>query len=179
MRQLEIDKYRRAYTNHEYRMGRARHADVIRIVSSLPKGTLLDVGTGRGETLGIAREYGHISRGTEVVDYLLREDVVYAEAHALPFPDASFDHVTCFDVLEHLTEEDLVPALSEFYRVARKSVIVSASWKSHVYQGVELHVSHKPAHDWEALIKSVWGACFRNGNAGKISGCWQVLKCPS
>ncbi len=178
-RETEIAKYPAAYRNSDYRMGKTRFADVIRVLSTLDKGSLLDVGTGRGETLTLAKDYGHAPRrGTEVVPYLLKPPtIVYAEAHALPFADGEFDHVTCFDVLEHLTDEDLAPALREFYRVAKRTVTVSASWKSHSYHGVELHPSARPAEDWHSLIIGTWGGGYRYGNAGKFSGCWQVKKC--
>lgn len=174
----EIAKYPAAYRNSDYRMGKTRFADVIRVLSTLEPGSLLDVGTGRGETLTLAKDYKHNPRrGTEVVPYLLKPPViVYAEAHALPFADGEFDHVTCFDVLEHLVLEDIAPALREFYRVARKSVTVSASWKPHSYHGVQLHPSAMPAEDWHKLIVDTWGGGYRYGNAGKFSGCWQVKK---
>ena len=115
--------------------------------------------------------------GTEVVPYLLRLPViVFAHGHSLPFSEGEFDHVTCFDVLEHLLEEDLVPTLKEMQRVARVSVTASACPRSHIYKGVELHISARPMEDWDALIKEAWGGGFRNGNAGKHSGLWQMVK---
>jgi len=176
-REFEAQKYAVAYRNSDYRMGKTRKLDVHRILAGLVPGTLLDVGTGRGETLTIARGYGHDVHGTEVVPYLLKPPVIqYAQAHALPFPDASFDHVTCFDVLEHLLAEDLPGALKELHRVARRTVTVSACDRSHVYNGVELHVSARPMDDWHGLITGIWGGGFRNGNAGKHSGLWQLIK---
>jgi glycosyltransferase involved in cell wall biosynthesis/SAM-dependent methyltransferase len=44
---------------------------------------------------------------------------------ALPFRDQSFDFVYCFDVIEHLTEEDMYSGLEELQRVARKHVLVA------------------------------------------------------
>jgi ubiquinone/menaquinone biosynthesis C-methylase UbiE len=43
-------------------------------------------------------------------------------AESLPFPDKSFDYVTCCHTLEHV--KDLAKAASELKRVARKKVIV-------------------------------------------------------
>lgn len=176
-REAEVQKYVAAYRHGEYRMGKTRMSDVHRVIGGLFPGTLLDVGTGRGETLTIAKKYGHQVHGTEVVPYLLKPPVIeYAQAHALPFADGQFDHVTCFDVLEHLVEEDLVAALLEFKRVARQTVTVSACDRSHVYHGVELHVSARPMEAWHSLIVGTWGGGVRNGNAGKHSGLWQLVK---
>jgi ubiquinone/menaquinone biosynthesis C-methylase UbiE len=179
-RQAEIAKYSVQYQNPYYRMGGSRKREIIRVLNELqPKGTLLDVGTGRGETLALAKQYGHAARGTEVVPYLLEPELVtYAEAHALPFKDGEFDHVTCFDVLEHLLLPDIHAALSEFARVARHTVTVTASVKSHVVNGVELHPSAMSMEDWTTLILEAWFPCnaYRHGMGGKFSGCWQMRK---
>lgn len=179
-RAAEIAKYYEQYKNPGYRLGKSRRVDIDRVIAELtPKGTLLDVGTGRGETLAIAETHGLTAKGTEVVDYLLIPGrVVYAEAHSLPFPDSSFDHVTCFDVLEHLVMDDIAPALREFARVAKTTVTVSAATKSHRVNGVELHVSAMPLKEWEGVILGAWFEHdgYRHGNAGVNSGCWQMRK---
>lgn len=178
-RQFEIDKYAVQYMNPDYRMGKSRKVHVERALQDLPRGTLLDVGTGRGETVTLANRYGHTARGTEVVPYLLKPGVIeYAEAHNLPYADESFDHVTCFDVLEHLLEKDIEPALREFLRVARRTVTVSAAVKSHVVNGVELHVSAKSREAWHKQILDAWFpyAGRDYGRAGVFSFCWRVVK---
>lgn len=43
----------------------------------------------------------------------------------LPFPDASFDIVGCFEVLEHLPGDLPDRALAEYARVARRGVVLS------------------------------------------------------
>jgi len=43
-------------------------------------------------------------------------------AESLPFPDQSFDYITCCHTLEHV--KDLSKATSEFKRIARKKIIV-------------------------------------------------------
>lgn len=175
-REGEIAVYRAAYESPNYAMGARRQASVASIITTLAPmgGSLLDVSTGRSKTLELAESAGFTPvMGTEVVDSLLEEGrVVYAEAHSLPFEDGQFDHVTCFDVLEHLLPDDVEPALRELRRVARKTVTVSASERSSVMGGLELHISRRPAAEWEALIRRCWGGAMRIQDAGGTP-CWQ------
>lgn len=177
-RKAEIAQYSKEYEAPGYRMGQQRKDDVERLLRSAPRGTLLDVSTGRGETLEIAERLGFTDpKGTEVVPALLSDRVIQAEAHNLPFPDSSIDVVTCFDVLEHLIPEDVGPAITEMVRVARKCVILSASELPSVWNGRELHISRRPASEWEALIKdcSQGWTITRSGTAGG-SPAWVLKK---
>lgn len=175
-REGEIAVYRAAYESPNYAMGERRRASVQSILADLSPlgGSLLDVSTGRGETLDFALAAGFEPvQGTEVVEALLQEGrVVYAEAHALPFEDGQFDHVTCFDVMEHLVPEDVEAALRELRRVARKTLTVSASERPSEFGGVELHISRRPAAEWEALMAQCWGSAQRIQDAGGTP-CWQ------
>jgi ubiquinone/menaquinone biosynthesis C-methylase UbiE len=172
-REKEIALYERHYDDPRYAMGSKRRAAVQQIVDDLlPRGTLLDVSTGRGETLRFAEHVGHEATGTEVVEGLLGPKVVFAQAHDLPFEDGSFDHVCCFDVLEHLREEDVHACLREMRRVARVSVTASASERPSVFGNVDLHISRRPAAEWESLMADLWGGATRIINAGG-SPCWQ------
>jgi ubiquinone/menaquinone biosynthesis C-methylase UbiE len=176
-RDEEIARYVEHYKSPKYGMGQRRQADVQRILQDLRRGSLLDVSTGRGETLRFAKSLGFSPvQGTEVVPELLNDEVVFAQAHSLPFPDNSFDHVTCFDVLEHLVEADIRPALQEMYRVARISVTVSASERPSVFGDVDLHISKRPAPEWHRLIRDCWDKnTKRIGKAGG-SPAFQVIK---
>ena len=93
----------------------------------------------------------------------------------LPFDDRSFDNVTCFDVLEHLTEEDLPKALGEMARVAKRTVTVSASERPSIFKGRDLHISKRPKAKWIELFKSVWGQVQVIGNAG-ASPAFRLIK---
>lgn len=183
-RQAEIARYAVAYAQdvRHYGMGRGRRRDVPRLLAGLApagfRGSYLDVGTGRGEALRYAREIGFASiAGTEVVPDLIAGDVVYAEAHALPFGDGEFDHVTCFDVLEHLVADDVEPALLELNRVARLTATASASCRPSPWPGLgDLHISARPFVAWQRLIQRCWGPSARHiGRAGG-SPCFQVRK---
>jgi hypothetical protein len=178
-RDAEINHYISAYKKAEYKMGVRRKSDVLRILNGLDKTSLIDVGTGRGETLDMAHNIGfEIVAGTEVVPDLCGGRVIFAKSIDLPFEDSCSDYVTCFDVLEHLIEEDLIPTIQEMFRVCRKSIIFSCSEQPSVYDGVELHISKRPKKEWEKLIKKALPnnkvQCI--GTAG-LSPCFRVDKC--
>jgi hypothetical protein len=176
-RESEIAVYAKCYQSPAYAMGSRRRASVQTLLASLARGSLLDVGCGRGESLAFAETAGHRPvMGTEVVPALLNRRVVYAEAHRLPFQDGEFDHVTCWDVLEHLTEADIRPALAEILRVARRTVTVSASERSDVRDGRELHISRRPAAQWLSLIRDVWGPSARCIGKAGASPMYQRVK---
>lgn len=186
-RRDEIDVYATQYQSPHYRMGDRRRVDVQRIlreIRALPASrdgmrALLDVGTGRGEALTFADALGFAPvSGTEVVPALLGGRVVYAEAHALPMADRSVDHVVCFDVLEHLTPDDLMPALRELRRVARVSVTASASERHDIRGGRELHISRRPASQWLDMIREAWGREARTIGSAGASPAFQILLPP-
>lgn len=156
-RQAEIDKYVECYLLDSYRMGTRRFRDVSNVIGKLFLGNLLDVGAGRGELQKIADQHGIKYTGVEPVPYLASERVATGIATDLPFDNASFDMVACLDVLEHLVEDDIRPALDEMWRVSREYVLLTASDKSHRVHGVELHISSRPIPEWEALLAATFG----------------------
>jgi ubiquinone/menaquinone biosynthesis C-methylase UbiE len=175
-RAAEIAKYSVAYGHAEYKMGRARYEAAMRDLAGLT-GSLLDVGCGRGEVLRLAQDMGLSPvNGTEVVPALMGPGIVYAEAHDLPFPDRSYDHVTCFDVLEHLTPDDTVPALRELERVARRTVTVTVADYPHVFRGVDLHVNRRPYREWQALLEQLFGARLKFMGAAGASESWRITR---
>jgi SAM-dependent methyltransferase len=90
---------------------------------------MLDVGCNAGELLGYCREIYPQMRlaGVDVNSTVLEKVRSYlpgVELHAggaesLPFPDASFDCVTCIEVLEHIPPDLRTRALAEMRRVLR------------------------------------------------------------
>ncbi|MGA0895383.1 MAG: class I SAM-dependent methyltransferase [Ilumatobacteraceae bacterium] len=154
-RLAEIAKYRAVYAKHEsYRCHEDRLRPVATALHGL-SGSLLDVSCGRGELMSEAMRmgFGPVG-GTEAVPALCGGSVVEAQIHALPFADQSWDHVTCIDVLEHLLEADIVPGLLELQRVTRKTLLLAAADYSTQWDGVELHPSARPYHEWQHLFKT-------------------------
>ena len=97
------------------------------------------------EAVGRARERLGDDSGRRV--RLIESDGV------LPFDDESFDVVTCFDVLEHLDEADVVRLRDELKRVRRPSgaTLVSVSLRpagSEDHHGDNLHRTVHPIQFW-------------------------------
>jgi len=154
-RRAEHAKYARSYREPKYRMKAQRLTDTMADIAALPcRGAFLDVSCGRGETLARAREIGFGPvQGTEVVEALLGGDVMYAEAHDLPFADDSFDVVTMFDVIEHLLPGDDELACRELARVARRHVLITANNKpSFNKSGDDLHINKRDYSVWHDLF---------------------------
>lgn len=170
-REEEADLYAEMYHDPHYGMPEFR-ANVIRnILSVLPGGNLLDVGTGRGETLQIAKElgYGYL-RGTETVPELIDgEKVVKALLPYLPFNDGEFETVTCFEVIEHLRPEDVISALEELSRVSKGRVIISVCTAPDIRGGVNLHPAYRTEDRWIETFRVAWGDDARITKVGQAS----------
>jgi SAM-dependent methyltransferase len=106
-----------------YRGRRRVLAAVLDGLALPPHSELLDAGSGSGRTLDELSRYGH-AHGIELNPLGVaaarsrgHADVREAPVEAIPFADASFDLVTCLDVIEH-TDDDVV-SLRELRRVTR------------------------------------------------------------
>lgn len=92
--------------------------------------SLLDYGSGRGETLGMAKELGFSVQGTDVDPTCVELSSKFGPATLLnpddplaQFGEKSFDVVTCFHVLEHVDNPKRI--LTMLGRIARSHVVIA------------------------------------------------------
>lgn len=124
---------------------------------------ILDVGSGAGQILKHLKNYA--TPGSHLIAFDLshgmlrrararigqaRISYITGDLTRLPFPDQSFDCITCGWVLEHLPDPG--PGLQEFYRVLRsggrllllatentwRGELVARTWKCRTYSRAEL-----------------------------------------
>lgn len=102
-----------------------------------PAATLLDVGSGIGDIPCAARAMARdevVSLTTIALDGSVAlggasrdrgNEVVHADARALPFADRSIDIVMCSQLLHHFGEEDARAVVAEMERVASRHVLIA------------------------------------------------------
>jgi ubiquinone/menaquinone biosynthesis C-methylase UbiE len=86
---------------------------------------------------------------------------VAADALALPFPDASFDLVSCCLFAHHLEPNQLVQFVIESLRVCRAAVLINDLIRSPlhlmlVYAGFPLYRSRLTRHDAPASVRQAY-----------------------
>ncbi len=105
---------------------RERIAATIELISPDVR-TILDVGCGNGAFLNsLPNRYEPIGLDSsqEALKYV-KTKAIHGDIAALPFESASFDLITCLEVLEHLPCDVFEKALSELQRVSKKYIIIS------------------------------------------------------
>lgn len=109
----------------------------------LPRdGTVLDAGCGSGRQMDELARWGRVAGfdlnelGVEHARARGHADVRRAQVEDIPWPDESFDLITCLDVMEHTPDD--VASLRELRRVARPGATLLVTvpayqflWSSH------------------------------------------------
>ena len=123
MNVAEYEAMYRVEDTHWWYVGMRRIAERVLGVRLRPGMAILDAGCGTGGNLRWLSRFGR-AYGVDLSPHALRfcaqrrlETVARASILALPFPDATFDAVTSFDVIYHLDVEDDRRALEEMKRV--------------------------------------------------------------
>lgn len=105
---------------------RERITSTIELIPSDVR-TILDVGCGNGaflNSLSDMYEAVGLDSSQEALKYV-KTKAIHGDITALPFKSASFDLVTCLEVLEHLPSDVFEKALPELQRVSKKYIIIS------------------------------------------------------
>jgi len=137
------------------------------LVSRLPvdRGRVLDVATGTGLVAGELRRLGFRVTGLDQSPEMLeharqrfgdRVDLVEASAEALPFPEATFDHLTFTYLLRYV--EDPAATLSELVRVVRPGGTVAS-----LEFGVPRGLWRLPWEAWVRVALPAAGLLLRSG----------------
>jgi 2-polyprenyl-3-methyl-5-hydroxy-6-metoxy-1,4-benzoquinol methylase len=97
-----------------------------------PSGTLLDVGCALGGFLAVAKEHGFEVEGVEIVEYAAEQartrlhiKVTNSDIYSAELAPESYDVITMWDVIEHLTDPNL--ALEKIIRALRPKGYVALS----------------------------------------------------
>jgi SAM-dependent methyltransferase len=121
--QLELETMLALDERHWWYRGRRRMLNtVLERLGLPPRARVLDAGCGSGRTLDdlarLGEAHGMELNATALAAARARgHDVRHGPVEAIAYDDASFDLVTCLDVIEH-TDDD-VAALRELRRVTR------------------------------------------------------------
>jgi SAM-dependent methyltransferase len=133
-----------------------------------PGSSVLDVGCAKGFMLHDFQQLipGLEVRGVDVSEYAIANAigtikgfVEVGDARRLPFPDKSFDVVISINTIHNLDLDDVITALSEIQRVARKGSFVTVD----AYRNEE---EHKRMMAWNLTAKTIlsvdgWKEVFR------------------
>jgi SAM-dependent methyltransferase len=128
-----------------------------------PAPRLLDAGCGSGRTLDELARYGRVS-GVDLSPEAVacarergHDDVRVARVEELPFADATFDVVTCLDVIEHTPDDGVT--LAELRRVTRPGGLLlltvpayQALWSWH--DEVNLHFRRYDSSSLRAVARA-------------------------
>lgn len=125
---------------------------------------LLDVGCGTGLLVYYLRKMGVDAYGLDVSKYALSKAypsisryLVLDSILKLPYPSNSFDVVTTFNVLEHLSKEQIPKALIECNRVKIKYCLhkiytTENKWIKQLHGGDISNISVFPKEWWNKLL---------------------------
>jgi len=169
------DEYRDFYASLDT-ISRNRKTDlnepsIVSMLQGLPSSatSVLDVGCGRGYFLSRIHQARPDLRlvGCDVVDKLAHEgmELVQGNIEALPFPDKSFDVVTCCHTLEHIL--DPKKAIAELKRVAKHVLYVAVPCQRYYFYTLDEHVNFYPEKEPLIAQMGVPGA-----QCQKLHGDW-------
>jgi ubiquinone/menaquinone biosynthesis C-methylase UbiE len=149
-------------------------ADIDR--AGLAEFSILDVGAGSGELLGVLAEFAKSTGrkaeliGLDLNKLSVKEIAAESNAHPeitsiqgdalrLPFADGSFDYAICSLFTHHLADEQIAPVLSEMSRVTRRGILVidlersAKAWVLYKLFCIAYRISPLVRHDGSLSIR--------------------------
>jgi len=151
---MSVEEYASLYQNIKVRASERptdmNNASIEYVIEHADKNaeTLLDVGSGRGYFLNVLADRTRYKlTGIDMADQIpgLKANYVKGVIEKLPFPDKSFDIVTCTHTIEHII--NLKQAIDELKRVARKQVIIVTPCQKYNFYTLDLHVNFFPTKE--------------------------------
>lgn len=162
-----------------------RNMSRYHFIASRARGRCLDIGCGRGYGFEYLKPTCASCTGLDISEKFLEEArvhypeiaFVHHTAEKLPFPDASFDTITGFEVIEHIENDQ--GFLREISRVAAPGAVVAISTPNRIVASGDrqkplnrFHVREYAAEEYRALLETtfaevaVYGQSeMRTGNA--------------
>jgi SAM-dependent methyltransferase len=100
---------------------------------------------------------------------------ILSDVASIPAEDKEYDVITSFDMLEHLTPEQVDPVLREMSRVSKRFIFsISYVPSKRLWEGQNLHPTVRPESWWIRKIVQAGGIGVKV-KSGYIIGGWQTL----
>lgn len=152
----ELWKYDYIYSRPEEfpNYGSSMHGKkALPIVLDLAPSSLIDVGCGVNNFIPYVKN--HLPKLKAIgIDPAAPQADLKGTAQKLPIGDKEFVLLTCFDVLEHIEEQDIALTLKEFKRVSHAYLFRTATKDSRLkVLGHSLHPTVKPITWWMEQLK--------------------------
>jgi ubiquinone/menaquinone biosynthesis C-methylase UbiE len=172
--------YDGAYKNNMYEPHNGLHAWTWILENTKIKfEKALDVGCGTGIGMRYVLDKGREIYGIDFADarvawkrYGVEDRCKIASAMNIPYPDDTFDLVGCFDVMEHIPEEDVQATLREIRRVGSLAYVYAIALsleREPVGKKVMTHITVKDYNWWiKQFMEAGYGVAALSGGKQAI-----------